>query len=252
MDLHDGKGQLAGGKINLDYHLGIQEPGSPFSATCHVENVSLDELITQAGGRPGFASGRLRGDIKAWKSSGDQESRQATGQIQLVDARFINLPLLESIGDALHIEDISHLQFKKAQIDWALDGAVMHIQPLVLVSNDLQITAQGDYRMEDDRLALRARLTIDRAVGRQLPQFIESNFQPCGDEAPGSRYMDFDITGTLNKPKSDLFAKVLQGSANSLLENLFAPKKKHEKKAPKHDESSQPPTDQANDGNDGT
>lgn len=245
LDLFHSGAKLAGGQIDLKGHIGLQEPGSPFEAAGHIENVSLDELVRQAGGRPKLAEGRLRGDIKASGLAADRESRRASGQVQLVDARFTNLPLLQTIGDALRIEDISHLQFKKAQLDYALEGMVLHVMPLVLVSNNLQIAAQGDYNVEDDRLALRARLTIDRAVGRQLPQFIESNFQPSGSGFPeGSRYMDFDITGSLNKPRSDLFTKVLQGSAASLLENLFAPKKKHDKKVPKpHQENAPPPSD---------
>ncbi len=249
LNLAHGSGKFAGGKVDLSCRIGLQEPGTPFETACHIEDVSLDELVKEAGGRPKFAEGRLRGDIQAAGLAGDRESRRASGLVQLVNARFTNLPLLQTIGDALRIEDISHLEFKKAELDYALEGTILHVKPLTLVSNNLQIAAQGDYDTEADRLVLRARLTIDRAVGRQLPQFVESNFLPCGSGAPeGSRYMDFDITGTLNKPRSDLFAKVLQGSAASLLENLFAPKKKHEKKAPKQQ---QPPGEQNNGSGDG-
>ena len=177
LDLPDGNGQLAGGTIQLKYHVETEEPGSPFKAAFHVEDVSLDELITQAGGRPKFAEGRLRGDIKVWKLTG--EDQQATGQIELVNGRFSNLPLLQTIGDALQIDDIRHLAFKKAQLDCALEGTVLHIQPLVLVSNNLQISARGDYRLDEDRLALHARLTIDRPIS---VRFLE--YMPIGMVSP--------------------------------------------------------------------
>ena len=250
LDLHHGTGKIAGGTIQLDYHLAAGENGSPFTAACHVNNVSLEELIVQAGGRPGLAEGRLQGDIEAAGDAGDAESRRATGRIRLTDARFANLPILQTIGEALRIEDIRRLQFKKAQLDCALDGLVLQVNPLVLVSNDLQIDARGDYRLDNDRLNLHARLRIDENIGRQLPKFIEGNFQPCGDEAPGSRYMDFDITGTMSRPKSNLLTKIVSGSANNLLQSLFGTKKKHDKKPPKNDAAPSPAADAANDDDD--
>ncbi len=246
LTLPNAKGALAGGTIDLVCHIDLQEPGSPFTASCHLENVSLDELITQAGGRPKLAEGRLRGDIKASGDPGIREGRRATARIELVDGRFSNLSLLQTIGEALRIQDLSRLQFKKAQLDCELEGTVLRVRPLVLVSSNLRITAEGDYHIEDDRLGLRARLTIDQAVGRQLPEFIESNFQPCGVEAPGCRYVDFDVTGTLAKPKSNLLTKVLAGTAGGLLQNLFAPRKKHEKKDTGHSENQSPPPTPAN------
>ena len=68
---------------------------------------------------------------------------------------------------------------------------------------------------------------IDEAVSRQLPDFIGSQFKPCGDEAPpGSRFVDFDVTGPLNNPKSNLYNRVLGDPMKGFLHDLLTPKPK--------------------------
>ncbi len=244
LNLAAGHGELAGGEVLLTFHLQMDEPGSPFNAECHLENVSLARLFAEAGSKVQPIEGRLEGNLTVSGLSGDPASREASGHFQLVDTHLKNLPLLQAVGGALRIEDLSHLEFRKAEVTCQLHGTTLDIEPLILQSRDFQIIAHGQYLTDEDRLDIHGRLIIDQAVSHQLPQFVETNFTACGDDSPDCRYLDFTVTGPLAKPSTDLFDRALAGPMQSLFGNLLAPKPKNgNKKNPKHKDNSEPPAD---------
>ena len=244
LDLADGYGEMAGGHVLLTFHLQMGDPGSPFAAECHVEDVSLERLFAEAGSKVNPIQGRLVGNLNVSGLSGKPSSRVASGHFQLLDTHLNNMPLLQAFGDALRIRDLSHLQFRKADLDCKLHGTILDLDPLILESRDFQISVRGQFHTDEDRLDLHARLVIDESISNQLPQFLGGNFTPCGGDAPGSCFIDFTITGPLNKPSTNLFDRALSTPVNSLFQNLFAPKPKSStRKSPKHNDNAEPPSD---------
>ena len=230
----DAGAAFAGGWVAANCHIGTREPGSPFSLDCDVEKVDLHQLLQQVTRHLELLEGSLRGKMSVNGASGQTDSRTATGRFELVDARLKDFPLFQTFGDALHIADLSHMQFKVAQVDCRLDGTTLAIAPLLLVSNDLKITGQGRYLTGEDHLDLHARLVVDDAVSRQLPDFIGEQFKPATDEAPGSRFIDFDVTGPLGNLKSNLYNRLLGDPMKGLLHDMFSPKPKNKDKSPKY------------------
>ncbi len=225
LDLSHGHAQLAGGQVSADYHLHTAEQQSPFTLQCRLDNVGLGQLLHEAGNHVKLIEGRLHGELQASGLSDDPASRSASGQIQLLNARVRDFPIFRLLGEVLRIDDLSHMEFKQAQLDYRLDGTVLQVNPLVLASNDLHITAQGKYLTENDRLDLHARLTVDEAVSRQLPPSVVAQFQP-DTATPGSRYIDFDVTGPASKPKTDLYKRILAPQVGDLLQSLLSSKLK--------------------------
>ena len=232
---------LAGGKLTADCQVQTGADGSPFQAHCSLENVGLGRFIEEAGAKLGLVEGRLRGKLDLQGFSDDAERCEASGRVELVDTQLRNFPLFQVVGDTLHIEDLRRLRFKTAQLDYQLSGNTLHVQPLVLVSSNLRITAEGRYLLADDQLDLHARLVIDPSVSRQLPRAVEQQFSPCGDEAPGSRYIDFNVAGPLNKPRSDLYQRLLPKTIDSLLDGLLRHRSKRSKPVEPELERATPP-----------
>ncbi len=242
LNLAAGHGELAGGNVLLTYHLQLGDPGSPYSADCHIENVSVAGLFAEAGSKSQPVEGRLEGNFNIRGLSGDPNSRNASGRFELLDTHLKNLPLLQAFGQALRIQDLSQLHFKRAELDCQLHGTTLDLEPLLLESGDLQVSAHGQYLIDQDRLNLHARLVIDQAVSNELPRFIEANFTPCGIDAPGSRFLDFTVTGSLSKPSTDLFDRALSGPLNGLFQNLLSPKPRNGRHNPKHNNNNPTPT----------
>ena len=185
LSIDSGRGELAGGELETNGKLATQEPGSPFSAECHVSRVDLSTLLREAGNQLRLLDGQLQGAVHLEGLSGDPEHRTASGRLRLVQARVRNFPVLQMLGEMLQIQDLSHLEFKTAELDCQLEGNDLQIAPLNLVSNDLQILAQGRYFTDKDQIDLHGRLIIDPAIGRQLPEFIRMNFTACGAGGSG-------------------------------------------------------------------
>ncbi len=225
LSLSNTHAQLAGGQITANYKLRTDEPSSPFTVQCQLDNVGLGQLIHESGSHVKLLEGRLQGTLQASGISDDPESRRASGQVQLVNARVRDFPIFRVLGEMLRIEDLSHMEFKQAQLDYRLEGTVLQIDPLLLVSNDLRIIAQGKYLTDDDRLDLHARLTVDEAISRQLPPSVMQQFQSDAD-TPGSHYIEFTVTGPASKPNTDLYKRILAPQVNDLLQSLLSPKGK--------------------------
>ncbi len=247
LTLNDATAMLAGGTLCADCHIRTSETGTPYDARCRMENISLAQLIKSAGGNFGLIDGTLQGNLDVSGVTDDPEKSNAAGEIRLVDAEIRNLPLFQAIGSALRIDDLQHLQFKTARLVYRVEGSTVEVQPLVLVSNNLQITARGRYLVGDDRLDLHARLMIDESVSRQLPRIVEQQFTPCGDEMPGSRFIDFDIKGPISKPSNNLYQRMLPNTINGLLDRWLRPHPKRTKDQPTHPVEKLSPPVQGND-----
>ena len=141
LNVTDGRAAFAGGTVAACGHVSPHEPGTPFSAECRVERVKLEQLLREVGNKLQLVEGSLQGKVVFNGRSDNPESRQATGRFELVDARLKDFPLFQTLGDALRIADLSHLQFKQAQLDCHLDGTVLAVEPLVA----------GFQRLEDHR-----------------------------------------------------------------------------------------------------
>ena len=61
----DGRASLGGGQIAVEYSVHPNEPGSPFEAHAHGDNVSLGEILESAGFRSDLAEGNITGDVTA-------------------------------------------------------------------------------------------------------------------------------------------------------------------------------------------
>ena len=193
--VRDGHGDLAGGVLNTDFRLEPREDRLVYSTSAVLQNAAIGQLSRPAADQPPVAEGQLHGRLDLRGFTDDPVSRAGGGRLWVEGGKMHNLPLLNLAGQVLKIADLSHLDFKQAQVDYKVEGTTFRIDPLTLVTNDARIVIRGNYLTAEDRLDLHGRLMIDQAVSHQLPQFIESNFTPCGSEAPGSRYLDFDITG---------------------------------------------------------
>jgi hypothetical protein len=104
-------------------------------------------------------------------------------------------------------------------------GDKIYIEKLTLNTSDLQLAAKGTART-DKRLNLEAQLSVEEAASQHLPGMIRDNFLPIEG---GRRAIAFTVTGTTDKPKTNLLDKLMGQKENnqlgSLLTNIFGGEK---------------------------
>ena len=242
LSLRDGCGTLAGGSLRTDFRVQPQEAGQTFSTHCSLDHVALGRLTQGSNDHPPLAEGEFFGNVDCHGITDDPTSRVGGGRLWLAGAKLRGSAPLKLLGQLLRISDLTQLELKQAETAYTVDGTTLRIESLVLAANDIRIVARGTYLTDADQLDVHGRLTIDQAVSHQLPQFIESNFVPCGTEAVGCRYLDFDVTGPASDPKTNLYDRLTAGPMKGLLDNLLAPKARNPKNKPRSQEIRASPT----------
>jgi hypothetical protein len=68
------------------------------------------------------------------------------------------------------------------------------------------------------KLDLSGRLTLNQFLSRKIPNEIEENFATSKDGR--SRYLDFQITGSVLRPQTDLFERII-GDKGKLIKKIL-------------------------------
>ena len=115
----------------------------------------------------------------------------------------------------------------------------MTIDRLLLRSPNIRLSATGTINFKG-KLRLNSQLALNDKVRRQLFGPIRENFQPINDPV-GYAAVDFKISGTVDRPKTDLMDKLVGRDLRDLggvISSLFG----HGKKKKPREEASPSPT----------
>ena len=227
---------VADGTMNGSFKMQTDSADSPFNTSVKVQNVNLERLITEAGGPSGQVSGRFNGFLDVSGMLANAKSLSGSGQIVLENGQIQQYEFLQMLGKGLQIEELMQLTLRNAQADYRIENGDILLDQLLLESPNLKLTAQGTVHL-DGALDLSARLTIYPKIIHQLPRIIAENFTPV--ENSDQRYVDFDVKGTISKPKTNLLERMvgrkIEKQAIDLIRSLFG------KKPGKTDQTPSPP-----------
>jgi len=230
---------LAGGSVRGRFLSRAEDGHTPFNSAVKFERVSLDALTVQTGGEPGQAIGELSGEFEMRGETDRMEKATGTGWLDLRDGQFRQLEFFQNIGAALGLREFGNMRLKEGHADVHLSDRKLIVEKLLLSTNDLQMTSKGTIRLEkgDRKLALDAQLSVDEALVKQLPSLIGDSFVVAENNR---RTIDFNITGTTDKPKTNLLDKLIGSKINvqfgDLISNLFGGEKKPEDDKKKKEE----------------
>src|SRR5262249_49726789 len=125
-----------------------------------------------------------------------------------------------------------------AEVKYRISPGLVTIDQLILRSPNIRLTATGTINFKG-KLHLDSQLALNDKVRRQLFSPVRENFLPLADE-PGYAALDFKISGTVDRPKSDWMNK-LAGRAlqdwGGVISSLFG----HAKKKKKEESAAAPP-----------
>ena len=237
--LSDLNATFAGGTVRGSYRSHAETKHSPFVCKLEFNRINLDPLMTQGGGEPGQASGELRGKLDIHGETDRMDKIEGEGSLNLRDGRFSQFELFQTIGRFLNIKEFADFHITEGQAEFKLAGEKILVDRVVVQAPSLEISAKGIVRNDKDtkkekKIALEARLSLDEAIVNRLPGKFPDAFAAADQ---GRRAIDFNITGTTAKPKTDLGDKLMaQTQLGSLLGMIFDDKKEEENQRKKEDE----------------
>ncbi len=217
----------AGGNLSGSFQMQLQEVDSPFRASVKFHGLQAAKLLANAGGPPDMLEGRLEGSLDASGSTADSHSIKGQGEIFLRDGTLQQYSLLVALGQILQIDELMQLHLEQAEVHFHISPGIINIDQLLLRSPNIRLSATGTIKF-DGKMRLNSQLALNDKIRRQLFEPIRVNFVPVNDP-PGYAAIDFHVSGTLERPKTDLMDKVVGHDLRDLggvISSLFGHAKK--------------------------
>ncbi|MGC3990026.1 MAG: AsmA-like C-terminal region-containing protein [Chthoniobacteraceae bacterium] len=207
VNLNELQARLAGGTLKGDFHIDPTTADSPFNTRVVFDGLDVHRLIAEAGGAPVECQGKLGGWFQAAGNSAHaKETIMGGGQLILSGGQVKNYTLLQTIGQALGIDELSVMNLTQAQANFRLAAKRVWIDSLLLQSQNLRLIVWGKAKYNGS-LDLQAQLALNPKVQHQLPGFILKNFHPVPNTDLAA--IDFTVTGSYRAPRTDLLKKAL-------------------------------------------
>ena len=234
--------RMGDGDLTGRFTIKPESSNSPFALSLKFRNVKADQIIAQAGGPSDILQGKLEGSLEATGSTAEANALSGTGEILLRDGQLKQYSLLVALGQVLQIEELTQLHLEQAEAKYHISPGLVTIDELVLRSPNIRLSATGTVTFEG-KLRLDSQLAINEKIRGQLYKPIRDNFQATNEA--GYSAVAFEVTGTVDRPKTNLVKKVVGGDLKDFVSSLFGgktdrPKKK--KKAANADEASPSPS----------
>ena len=217
----------AGGTVSGHFEMQLQADDSPFTASVKFRDLEAAKLMANAGGPAGMLQGRVEGYLEAAGKTADSNALAGHGEIILRDGKLQQYSLLIALGQILQIDELMQLQLEQAEVKYHISPGIVTIDQLLLRSPNIRLTATGTINFRG-KLRLNSQLALNDKVRRQLFAPIRENFQPLQDP-PGYAAVDFKVSGTVDRPKTDLMDKLVGRDLRDLggvISSLFGHSKK--------------------------
>ena len=221
----------AGGNISGRFEMQPLDKDSPFTATVKFRDLQTEKLLTNAGGPAGMLEGRVEGFLDAAGKTADPNALTGRGEIVLRDGKLRQYSLLVALGQILQIDELMQLQLQQAEVKYHITPGIVMVDQLILRSPNILLTATGTVTFRG-KLRLDSQLALNDKVRRQLFAPIRENFQPVTEPA-GYAAVNFKISGTVDRPKTDLMDKLVGRDLRDLggvISSLFGHTKKKKAK----------------------
>jgi hypothetical protein len=214
-------GEIAGGQLSGRGEVATRTDGSPYEWDLKLDGFRLSELRLPSS----FGGTRLEGTLNATFAvqgrNAPQRQLRGKARVDLTGARMIPSEYLRGIGQALGIRELQNLEFKESYAELRLEDDFIHVAPLWLRADDFAVEMSGPVTRAGG-LDLQARLILSPASAARIAAVTGRDFPEAGIAGmPGFRAVAFRVTGTLEKPQSDLAARVLGGGIGGKIGEFF-------------------------------
>ena len=227
LDLSQISARVGSGDVAGRFTMQPEADESPFRVELKFRGVQADQIIIEGGGPSGVLQGKLEGSLQTEGKTTDPDALSGTGEIFLRDGQLRQYNLLVALGQLFQIEELTQLHLDQAEAKYHLAPGMVTIDELVLRSTNIHLSATGTVSFRG-KLHLSSRLAINEKIRAQLFKPIQANFQPT--EEPGYSAVDFEVSGTLERPKTNLLEKVVGRDLKDLVNSFWGGGKSTKKK----------------------
>lgn len=229
----DLKAALAGGRLRSELVFRTVPANDPrFEIRGSLDEVSVPQLIDDAGGDDEGARGTLGGELRVEGDPRDAGSFTGNGTFALVEGQIQPLDFVRQLGNLFKIDELKMLELGRADVQFDIRDERLWVDELVLMTENLIISAKGPITFRGE-LDLDGRFMVNQKIQRQFRGLLSDRFKPS--ENADYRQIAFKMDGTVARPQTDLLDQItgLQlGNFRGLIEGFLQPPR-----APKNDDT---------------
>ena len=199
--------------------------GCPFQLAFSTQGVDLEKMT---GELPSLRlAGQAHASVRVEGAAEKAETWKGTAELDIREGRFKGVNLLQMIGQIFQIQEITNLKVREGRLRARIEDSKVHLDEVNLDAGDVVLSAPG-YLDFKRNLSLNAQLALQqRLLNGRISQMFSSSFSPADDD--GRRSIAFQVSGSLDKPATNLLEKVagegLGGAVNQLLGGFLKPRK---------------------------
>ena len=217
LDLESITAQFSGGEIHGNFHADLTNSELPYRLHFEVTGVNINEIVSRGGGILDRAHGILEGSFQLAGYMRNPSLAAGDGSLEIKTAYLDQYPMLKELGRWTQIDELQRLVLEQAHSKFSVVGQDIKVDSLQLISKNCRVNLWGTVESAQ-RLDLNGRLTVSQFLSQKIPNELEENFAKSKDGE--SRYLDFQITGSVLKPQTDLIERII-GDKGKLLKKLF-------------------------------
>jgi hypothetical protein len=217
IELKEITGQVSGGEIHGSLHVDLTDSQLPYRVRLEITGVKVNEIAGRTGGIFDRAHGTLEGGFQLAGSIKDPSVATGGGSLEIKTGYLDQYPMLQELGRWTQIDELQRLDLERANSNFSIIGEEIKVNSLELLSKNCEVNLSGTIDSAQ-KLDLNGRLTLSQFLSQKIPNELEENFARSPDGQ--SRYLDFQVTGSIMKPQTDLFDRII-GDKMRLLRKIF-------------------------------
>jgi hypothetical protein len=240
IDLENIVAQVSGGELYGSFHADMKTAELPYELHLRIARVNLNEIVSRGGGILDQAHGILEGDIGI---SGFMKAPSRTsggGFLEVKTGYLDQFPVFKELGRWTQIDELQRLDLQQALSRFSVMGQDIEVDSLNLISKNCQVHLWGTIQSAE-KLALNGTLTVSQFLSQKIPNELEENFVTAKDGR--SRCLDFRVAGSLMRPQTDLFERII-GNKEKFFKKLLRSDRKdrrHEHAPSEPEQTGSPP-----------
>jgi hypothetical protein len=235
MYFEDISAQLSGGEMHGNFLADLKTPELPYEMRLQITGVNLNEIVSRAGGILDQAHGILEGNLEIAGCMKTPSRASGGGSLEVKTGYLDQHPVLKELGRWTQIDELQRLDLQEALSKFSVVGQDIKVDSLNLISKNCKVHLWGTVQSAE-KLALNGRLTVSQFLSQKIPNELEENFVIAKDGR--SRYLDFRVTGSLMRPQTDLFERII-GDKERFLKKLLRGDRKDKRRERVPSESEQ-------------
>jgi uncharacterized protein involved in outer membrane biogenesis len=217
------KGKLAGGDVNGELKLDLKK--AAYAMGLEVKGASVDTLLKEAG-----SSRAMTGSLQAkasFEGTGGMPTLKGRGSAEVKDCKLQKSPVMALLAGVLQLPELADPSFEECRMEFTIGGNRVQTPVLGLKGKALQMTGKGTMSLATSALDYDMDLALSRGLVDKIGvKELRAAFKDRGD---GFSTVAFKVTGTTERPQTDLASRIGKAAATQVLKDqagkLFGKKK---------------------------